>query len=110
ETTYLLEIPWRALPKQLLMLYSEKSSDGTDIRGYSVDLLLCSPSPRGGRNKKTEADPWVMRAEFLRLRQDTKALVDFLNRWGVWGTTRRLYGCREKFPNPPPQRTTRPWR
>jgi hypothetical protein len=110
ETTYLLEIPWRALPKHLVTLYSEKSRDRTDVRGYSVDLLLCSPSPGGRTNKRTEADPWTMRAEFLRLTQDTKALVDFLNRWGVWGTTRRLSGCREKLPSPPPQWTTRSWR
>jgi hypothetical protein len=48
-----------------------------------------------------------MRAEFLRLTQDTKALVDFLNRWGVWGTTRRLSGCREKSPSSSPRWMTR---
>jgi len=108
EKTYLLELPLRALPKWLLTLYLENSSDR--IRGHSVDLLLCSSGE--ATNKKREADPWAMRAEFLRLRQDTKALVDFLNRWGVWGTTGRLSGCREKSPSPPLpplQFRTRPW-
>jgi hypothetical protein len=28
-----------------------------------------------------------MREEFLRLKRDTKALLAFLNKWGVWGPT-----------------------
>jgi hypothetical protein len=104
-TPYLVEVPWWGLPRQALMLLSDKSSVLPDIRGYSADLLVCSISSDRGTNKWPEADPWIMREEFLRLKQKTKDLVAFLNKWGVWGTTPSISGCREELHTPPRGRT-----
>ena len=83
---YMLEIPFWALSKRTLdHILKEKSF--TFSRTYSIELLICSHE-KNGTDKRQEADAWVMRAEFLRMQRDRKALLRFLNRWGVWGQTR----------------------
>lgn len=53
------------------------------------------PGPHGGTLQPTiesgplskPADAWAMRQEFFGLRPDkTDALLEFLNRWGLWGS------------------------
>jgi hypothetical protein len=91
---YLCEIPWWALPEDVLRLYFEKSSVPADLQGYSAELLACLPA-RMKSNKRPEANPWTMRNEFLQLKRNNKSLLAFLNKWGVWGTTPTVYGRSE---------------
>jgi hypothetical protein len=91
---YLCEIPWQAMPEEVLRLYSEKSSVLPDLRGYSAELLACLPI-RMSSDKRPEADPWTMRNEFLQLKRNNKSLLAFLKKWGVWGTTPTVYGRPE---------------
>jgi hypothetical protein len=106
DTTYLLGIPWWALPEEVLRLYSEKSTVRPDVRGHSAELLVCSPvSVRS--DKRPEADAWTMRKEFLHLKRNTKSLLAFLNKWGVWGTTPTVSGFPEPASVPPTGRVRR---
>jgi hypothetical protein len=44
--------------------------------------MLFEPDSPTGLHK--ERDPWQMRDEFLRLKRDDEALLDFVNKWGEW--------------------------
>ena len=101
---YRLEVPWWAFSEQTLrLLQLEKGREFR--RGYPLELLVCSAETQRGIQR--EGDAWLMREEFLRLQPDTKALLAFLNRWGVWGPTRTgVYAPPEPgIPNP----TRRGW-
>lgn len=93
-TTYLLEVPWWAVPEEVLKLYAKKSIGLDDFRGCSAELLTCSPV-NITTGKRREADPWVMRNEFFQLKRNTKSLLTFLNRRGAWGTTQMIVGSPE---------------
>jgi hypothetical protein len=81
-TRFLVDLDLWPLLKTLKPL--QESSDTIELVGYPVELLVCRVKLRAVRR---QADPWTMREEFLRLKQDTKALLAFLNQWGVWGRT-----------------------
>ena len=84
-TSYLVEVPWWILSQQTLrLLQREKAREFG--RSYSLVLLVCFAGAQKG--KRREANPWPMREEFLRLKQDNKALLAFLNKVGIWGPTR----------------------
>jgi hypothetical protein len=73
-----------ALPFHVLK-ECEESPELPDIaelcRGLVVDLLFREELP----NRKMKAcDPWEMRHEFFRLKRDSSALLEFLNKWGAW--------------------------
>ncbi len=83
-THYRLEVPWWAFPQETLrLLQLEEAREFR--RSYPLELLVCSAETQ--RDIQREANPWPMREEFLRLKRDTKALLAFLNKWGVWGPT-----------------------
>jgi hypothetical protein len=83
---YMLEVPsWVLSEKTLDRILKEKSV--TFPHTYSIEVLICSHE-KNGNDKRQESDAWSMRAEFLRLQPDRKALLRFLNKWGVWGQTR----------------------
>jgi len=44
--------------------------------------ILFAPDPPAGLHR--DRDPWQMRDEFLRLKRDDEALLDFANKWGEW--------------------------
>jgi hypothetical protein len=96
-TSFPLEVPWWAFPLETLRLLREEKA--REFRQtYSLELLTCSPvTPR---ERKREANPWQMREEFLRLKRDTKALLAFLKKWGVWGPTRTLALLRSNSEKP----------
>jgi len=73
--------PWQ-LVRTLKSL--QENTEPLELNGYPVELLLCSVKLRA---VKRQDDPWAMREEFLRLKRNTKALLAFLNKWGVWGPT-----------------------
>jgi hypothetical protein len=82
----MLEVPfWVLSEKTLDRILKEKSV--TFSHTYSIEVLICSHE-KNSNYKRPEADAWAMRAEFLRLQADRKALLKFLNKWGVWGQTR----------------------
>jgi hypothetical protein len=73
--------PWQLL-RTLKSL--QENTDNLELVGYPVELLVCSVKLHAW---KRQDDPWAMREEFLRLKRDTKALLGFLNKWGIWGPT-----------------------
>jgi hypothetical protein len=81
-TRYLVDFDVWELVKTLE--HEQKNIHGPEMQGYPVELLVCDVKLRA---RKRQDDPWPMREEFLRLKRDTKALLAFLNKWGVWGRT-----------------------
>ena len=61
-----------------------KNTGTLELVGYPVEVLVCRVKLRA---VKRQDDPWAMQEKFLRLKRDTKALLAFLNKWGVWGPT-----------------------
>jgi hypothetical protein len=52
-----------------------------DEAGMQFPILWAPYSPAGWHR---ERDPWQMREEFLRLKKDHEALLNFANKWGRW--------------------------
>ena len=77
-------IHWRDIPTEIKATAgAEKNME--EIRGNSFHILTCeSFESTFGRT----GDAWSMRREFLKLKQDTWALLGFLEKWGLWDETR----------------------
>jgi hypothetical protein len=104
-TRYRLEVPWWTFPQETLRLL--RLEEAREFRrSYPLELLVCSAETQRGIQR--EANPWPMREEFLRLKRDTKALLAFLNKWGVWGPTGTGVSAPPEVEIPKP--TGRGWR
>ena len=81
-----LKVEWLELPEEWQNLRKELRGRPSDpaarFAGRELELLECTCLGQGKARAKNDA--WVMRSEFLRLKQNTDALLKFLNRWGAW--------------------------
>lgn len=71
---------WRQIPKEIKVT-ATPARNIEEIQGSTFLILACESLESGfGRT----GDAWVMRREFLRLKQDFLALLGFLRKWGIW--------------------------
>jgi hypothetical protein len=83
----------------------QRRSDTVELVGCELELLVCRVKFRA---RDRQADPWTMRRDFLRLKRDTKALLAFMNKWGVWGPTETSLTFIPEGANPPVTRKLSP--
>jgi hypothetical protein len=90
--SYTVEVLPSHLPAEVLQAH-ENRQNSPNIAGRTLIVLAC-PMPELGSilgapaPKAVERDAWVMRDEFLNLKQDMEALRLFLNHWGLWDRSR----------------------
>ncbi len=92
---YYLEDPWLGVSEESAKIASKR--EGFSEYSPTVELLI--PSADDKLSKTENPDPWAMREEFLRLKNDTPTLLKFLRKWGEWGTLRLSHdpGALEHF-------------
>jgi hypothetical protein len=76
--------PVHSLPLDLREVCEESQEDTQlgEILGTCVfDVLVNTIS---GESPGREANPWIMREEFLAMSTKINRIVEFLNRWGYW--------------------------
>jgi hypothetical protein len=77
-------VHWRDIPTEI-QVTATTAKNMEQIRGDIFHILACeSRESAYGR----AGDAWEMRREFLRLKQDSWALLEFLRKWGIWDETR----------------------
>lgn len=66
------------------VLWDHPDSDPAEIcGGWNIPIFWFE----AGLAERKIADAWEMRGEFLKLKPDPSAILDFLNSWGPWRST-----------------------
>jgi hypothetical protein len=77
-------VHWSDIPTEIKAT-ATPAKNMEKIRGDIFHVLACESSESAyGRT----GDAWAMRREFLRLKQDSWALLEFLRKWGIWDERR----------------------
>lgn len=86
SSTTVLEVEWPQLPKEWQEIREELRGKPSYLAARlgprELPLLECRHVGEGKTRGKDDA--WVMREEFLRLKQTPDALLEFLSYWGAW--------------------------
>jgi hypothetical protein len=80
DSTLTAVMHWRDLPTAI-QEGATQSKGREQIQGRDFQILLCETQTDSTRRPD---DGWEMRREFIGLRKDDWALVQFLRKWGVW--------------------------
>jgi hypothetical protein len=75
---------WSDIPTEIRAA-ATSAKNMEEIRGSNFHILACESYESG--NGRT-GDAWAMRREFLSMKQDSWALLEFLRKWGIWDEKR----------------------
>jgi hypothetical protein len=77
-------IRWSDIPAEIKAT-ATSAKNIEEIRGSSFHILVFDASESASGRA---GNAWAMRTEFLRLKQDSWLLLEFLRKWGLWDEKR----------------------